>query len=100
MAGRLALLFAMGLLLPAVAGFPTAPPRPIATPAQERLLLLMKDRLLLMEDVARWKWTHHKAIADPEREQALLRDVEEQARPAGLDPEFTCRFFRGQIEAG
>jgi chorismate mutase len=85
-------------------------PRPAAPaePEQEapeapqpvrRLLLLMKDRLALMHDVARTKWNARRPVADPDREQALLRDMEERGRTHDLDPAQTRAFFTAQMEA-
>jgi chorismate mutase len=82
------------VLLAGCAG-PSAPP----TPAADELLDLMRQRLLLMHDVARWKWNEQRPIADPEREQALLAGVERQASQLGVDPALARRFFAAQIEA-
>jgi len=60
---------------------------------------LMKDRLDVMHDVARWKWTRKAPIEDSEREMALLRDVADKGVALGLNPEMTRSFFRAQIEA-
>jgi chorismate mutase len=59
----------------------------------------MRQRLLLMHDVARWKWNSKKPIADPAREHAFLEDIAERARRADLDPAWTRSFFAAQIEA-
>jgi chorismate mutase-like protein len=59
----------------------------------------MRDRLALMHDVARSKWNTNRPIGDPEREQALLREMEEEGRRHGLDPELTRAFFAAQIAA-
>jgi chorismate mutase len=75
----------------------------VARPAQDRtfdvLLGVIRSRLAVMHDVARWKWAKKAAIEDPEREAALLLDVAERGIPLGLDREMTRSFFRGQIEA-
>jgi chorismate mutase len=65
----------------------------------DRLLQLMQQRLLLMHDVARWKWNQKQAIADPKREQAFLERMQEKAQTHGLNEEFARSFFRAQIEA-
>lgn len=65
-----------------------------------RLLNLMGERLALMHEVARWKWSVHKPIADPSRERALLDRVAQLGQARGLDPDFVRRFFAAQIEAG
>lgn len=59
----------------------------------------MNDRLVVMRDVARWKWVNKAPIEDPEREASSLRDVAEKGRDFGLDPEATRAFFEAQIEA-
>ena len=80
---------------------PTAADGPAAgaPPAVERLLRLMRDRLALMHDVARAKWNANRPVGDPEREEALLREMEEEGREHGLDPQFTRAFFAAQVAA-
>lgn len=86
-------VFYIGLLL-------KSPERPTTGPVPiDRLLSLMQQRLVLMHDVARWKWNAKQAIADPAREQAFLDSIQAKAKEKGLDPEWVGRFFRGQIEA-
>lgn len=63
------------------------------------VIALVSQRLALAEPVARWKWAHHDAITDAPREEALLKQVEQKARAAQVDPEFARAFFRDQIEA-
>jgi chorismate mutase len=65
----------------------------------DRLLQFMQQRLLLMHDVARWKWNQKQAIADPKREQAFLENMQAKGQAQGLDEEFVRSFFRAQIEA-
>jgi Chorismate mutase type II len=55
----------------------------------DTLLGLIRDRLDVMHDVARWKWAKKSSIEDPEREAALLKDVSEKGAILGLDPEMT-----------
>jgi chorismate mutase len=69
--------------------------RPVAA-----LLSLMRQRLLLQHEVARYKWHARLPIADTKREQALLDRAEAQARGLGLEPGFTRAFFRAQMRAG
>jgi chorismate mutase-like protein len=73
------------------------PPR--VDPAIDDLLKLMKQRLLLMHDVARAKWNAKTPLADPDREKAMLSELAEKGRALGLDPAFTSGFFAAQIEA-
>ncbi|WP_422924558.1 gamma subclass chorismate mutase AroQ [Singulisphaera sp. PoT] len=68
-------------------------------PAVEELLGLMRKRLDVMHDVARWKWAAKAPIEDPKREAASLDDVAERAKGLGLDPAVARTFFAAQIEA-
>jgi len=70
-----------------------------APPVVEHLLRLMRDRLALMHDVARSKWNANRSVGDPERERALLHEMEEKGKEYGLDPQFTRAFFAAQIAA-
>lgn len=56
-------------------------------------------RLLLMEDVARYKWNHALPIADPEREAALLERTTAEAVALGLPETYARRVMTAQIEA-
>jgi chorismate mutase len=76
-----------------------APPAAAKAEAFDALLGLMRSRLDVMHDVARWKWARKAPIEDPEREAALLRDVAEQGVALGLDPTTTRAFFGAQVEA-
>jgi chorismate mutase len=67
--------------------------------AIDRLLGLMRSRLDVMHDVARWKWASKAPIEDPGREAALLGDVADRGVALGLDPAATRAFFAAQIEA-
>jgi chorismate mutase len=69
--------------------------RPVAA-----LLGLMRQRLLLQHEVARYKWHARLPITDAKREQELLDRAEAQARDVGLEPGFAREFFRAQIRAG
>lgn len=66
----------------------------------DTLLDLMRQRLILMHEVARWKWNTGKPIADPEREQALLDDIAQKAQAQGLPGTQVRQFFAAQIAAG
>jgi chorismate mutase-like protein len=68
--------------------------RPVA-----ELLGLMRERLDLMHDVARWKWNESKPIEDEPREQALLAAMVQRGQELGLDSPRVRGFFRDQIEA-
>jgi chorismate mutase len=81
--------------------------RPAAVPGEtrrdlahlDRLLRLMRQRLALMHDVARWKWNAGQPITDPKRERELLQGVVGRGRGKGLDPDLVRRFFEAQMEA-
>src|SRR5947209_4919029 len=96
---RLFRILLIGLVFPSC--------RPVATPpfvtkaapdrAFDDLLGLMRRRLDVMHDVARYKWAKKAPIEDPERERALLEDVAERGRRLGLDPADTRIFFAAQV---
>jgi hypothetical protein len=71
---RLVLLLPIVLCTPACG--PSSAPPSSSTAAPDRtfdtLLGLMRQRLGVMHDVARYKWTKKAPIEDPEREAALL----------------------------
>jgi chorismate mutase-like protein len=65
----------------------------------ETLRSLIDARLLLGEDVARYKWNTHGAIEDPPREARVIESVLPQAVALGLPAGRATAFFRAQIEA-
>jgi acetolactate decarboxylase len=65
----------------------------------DRLLRLMQQRLMLMHEVARWKWNAGQPVADAQRERELLHSVVEAGRGKGLDPDLVRSFFAAQMEA-
>ncbi|MCE9534133.1 MAG: gamma subclass chorismate mutase AroQ, partial [Planctomycetes bacterium] len=91
------------LLVPLLLGLTScrpAPPPKSADPATiDRLLRAMNARLAVMEEVAKFKWAGKKPIADPDREAALLHEMEELAKEQGLAPTDARWFFAAQIEA-
>src|SRR4051812_29797952 len=92
------------LCLPAIPACRPAPVPPAATktvPDRELddLLGLMRSRLEVMHDVARWKWAAKSPIEDPGREAASLRDVADRGSALGLEPAMARAFFGAQIEA-
>ncbi|GAB1541137.1 hypothetical protein NUACC21_38070 [Scytonema sp. NUACC21] len=66
----------------------------------DRLLNLIRQRLLIQNDVARWKWNQNSAIEAPEREQELLAEIRKQAPTYDLNPDAAVVFFQWQIFAG
>ena len=76
---------------------------PVASPHDpadlDHLLHLMRQRLTLMHEVARWKWNAGQPVTDPERERELLQSVVERGRGKGLDPDLVRSFFAAQMEA-
>jgi len=76
---------------------PVAPGRDRAD--LDRLLRLMRQRLALMHEVARWKWNTGKPITDAQRERELLHSVVERGRGKGLDADLVRFFFAAQLEA-
>jgi chorismate mutase len=82
---------------------PPAPPVATTTATQDatldELVNLMRERLLLMHEVAKWKWNAGKAITDASREWQLLADLEQRGLAHGLSRERTRAFMAAQIEA-
>ncbi len=64
-----------------------------------KLLDLMQRRMLLMHDVARWKWNESRPASDPKREQQLLDRLAAQASEHQLDAGFVREFFQAQMNA-
>jgi chorismate mutase len=63
------------------------------------LRTILAERLGLMADIARSKWTTGAPIEDPERERALLAAGDKAAAAAGLDPASVRTLLQAQIEA-
>jgi len=70
----------------------------IAAPAAE-LEDAIAARLLLMDDVARYKWNHALPVVDPEREDALLERATGDAVAIGLSEAYARRVIAAQIDA-
>jgi len=67
--------------------------------AAKELATLIDERLVLVTEVARYKWNTGAAIEDPKREQVLLASLRERAAPLGVPQALVDRFFIAQIEA-
>ncbi|STQ91186.1 gamma subclass chorismate mutase AroQ [Iodobacter fluviatilis] len=78
----------------------SAPIQSEQTPQVKYLISLMTQRLAVAPLVAQSKWNSGAAINDPAREQAILADVQKQARAIDLDPRFAAAFFQAQFDAG
>lgn len=68
--------------------------------ALDELLDVMRQRLLVMHEVARWKWNEGTPVTDREREEQLLANLEQLAVKAGLSGQRIREFMAAQIEAG
>jgi len=56
-------------------------------------------RLLLMDDVARYKWNNAQPIVDPEREAALLERISGEAVALGVPQDYAERVVAAEIAA-
>ena len=75
-----------------------AAPAAAADPV-EMLREAVAARLLLMDDVARFKWNAELPIADPQREAALLQRMTASAVALGLPEDYARRVLAAQMEA-
>lgn len=64
-----------------------------------RLVGLLRQRLALMPDVARWKRASDRPVSDPERERQLLAVMVERGTEEGLDPSRVADFVSAQFAA-
>ncbi|MDJ0514354.1 MAG: gamma subclass chorismate mutase AroQ [Methyloceanibacter sp.] len=60
---------------------------------------LLIERLVLMEQVAAYKWNTQSPIDDPVREANVLKASIARAHAAGLNPSVARRFIAAQMEA-
>jgi chorismate mutase-like protein len=70
----------------------------MATPATE-LEDAIAARLLLMDDVARYKWNHVLPVVDAQREAALLERATADAVAIGLPEAYARHVLAAQIDA-
>ncbi|MCP4381920.1 MAG: gamma subclass chorismate mutase AroQ [Hyphomicrobiales bacterium] len=61
--------------------------------------LAMTDRLMIMVEVARFKWNGKIPIEDLEREAVVLEQTVDQAVASGVDPRLATALVRSQIAA-
>ena len=76
---------------------------PIATPVPDAGIARLKDaiaaRLLLADDVARYKWNHALPVLDSEREAAVLERTTGAAVALGIPQDYARRVVAAQITA-
>jgi len=76
---------------------------PSATSAADAGIARLKDaiaaRLLLADDVARYKWNHGLPVLDAEREAAVLERTTNAAAALGIPQDYARRVIGGQIAA-
>jgi chorismate mutase len=81
----------------------TAPPASVTDDSVEQatgqLVDLLRQRLALMPDVARWKRANDRPVSDPERERILLAALVNRAALEGLDPSRVEDFVSAQFAA-
>jgi serine protease Do len=70
-----------------------------ADEAVDKLLVAMRDRLELMQDVARAKWKSGVAIVDAEREKLLMVRLVEAGKKLGLSEIETSTLMQYQFQA-
>lgn len=71
----------------------------VSTQTLDPLVSLILERLSWMDEVAEVKRAKSAPVADPAREEALLKAIEQKAIEAKLSPTQVRAFFQGQIEA-
>jgi len=74
-------------------------PHAVAGDSTAALRHAISARLLLMEDVARFKWNSKLTISDPEREGVLLERTTATAVSLGLPEDYARRVLAAQFEA-
>lgn len=93
---RLATILCCGLIISCTTIEPSFSRAEVAS--LDRLLLLMRSRLDLAQDVAKNKWNTKSAIEDLPREKIIIDGLAVQAAQHGLVGPKIKRFFRAQIE--
>ncbi len=72
---------------------------PAQSAQAQRLPVLLVERLLLMHEVARWKWIRQRPILDLHRERELLCTFTRQAAQRGIEPHRARQFLQAQLAA-
>ncbi len=70
-----------------------------AQATNEPLLRLLNERLVLMQQVAAYKWQHDLPIEDRAREDQVVANSVDKALRVGMVPQSAAEFFRAQIAA-
>lgn len=63
------------------------------------MVRLIRERLVVMNEVAAYKWSHRQEIFDLDRERQILKQLTARARDHSLPPEVVKAFFQTQLEA-
>lgn len=74
-------------------------PTALADDPVSRLVDLVAQRLLLIDEVARYKWNARLPALDRARETALLQTSLVQAAELGRDPDFARAVLEAQLDA-
>jgi len=61
--------------------------------------LTIRDRLVVMTSVARYKWANQLPIEDLAREKTVIKNTVNQAKAAGLKPGYAVNVVSAQIKA-
>ncbi len=68
------------------------------TDSVDRMLVLIRDRLALMNEVAGYKWSHRMNVADPAREEELLKVLTAEGQKLNIPSATIKTFFTQQFE--
>ncbi len=65
----------------------------------DTLLTLIKERLILMQDIAKWKWNNAMPIENATEEKALHAEVALIAQKLDLSPEIAANLMQAQFNS-
>ncbi|HEY5647320.1 MAG TPA: gamma subclass chorismate mutase AroQ [Pseudomonadales bacterium] len=82
-----------------LAGAGSLLPLQVAAAPEAALYDRIAERLVLMRDVAAYKWLHDLPVADPARERVVIATAQADALRYQIRPDSAGRFFAVQIEA-